>query len=101
MTNTNSRRIDSTLPIPTAGQRLSVIMSRLCGVVIDPIMACPNVNAGVLEFACTVAQGDDIVTMMRDDGVADVRSEIHAEDPADVFAVVYIPMAAMTARIGG
>lgn len=81
--------------------RLADTIAKATGATLDPIMACPNVEAdGALAFCTEPADGLLIVAALAQvHGVEGVTATIDDSDPADVYAVVRIPMAALERRL--
>jgi hypothetical protein len=81
------------------GTRLAAIIRRATGAEIDPVLACPNVNNGVLEFAASVPESILIVAALAKFHGVTATADVDASDPDDVFAVVRLTLADLTARL--
>lgn len=85
----------------TPPARLAAIIAKATGATIDPILACPNVEAdGALAFCADPTEAALIVAAMRDvHGVDGIAASVDSSDPDDVYAVVRVPLASLERRL--
>ena len=80
----------------SAATRLTDILARATGATIDPIMACPHVEAdGALTFCADPSEAAIVVAAMQLHGVAGCTARVDVSDPEDVYAIVKIPIASL------
>lgn len=85
---------------PTAAARLAAIIASATGATLDPILACPHVEAdGALTFCADPTEAAVIVAAMGLHGVAGCTAAVDSSDPTDVYALVKIPVASLEGRL--